>query len=539
MASNQVSLTRMMLNIAKPQDQGLSLARGEILKGVVQDVRADGLVMIMLKGQLIEAASEVMVKPGEQLYLVVDDFRNGKAYLKVLTPQGIEKMENASISASLQEMGLPAKDEYVAMARKLLQHNLPVTGDNLKSLARGVSMLGGFTGRNLEIATFALARELPLNQQTLLALLQHISPESNVARLVENLIKTFLEYGSKVINQSPIGNPGQPIPGNIAGPSIAGEQQFLESNNLKLISNQVPRQAGQEGNTLNKTVLQEPISLQANIEKPGLNIGESINPRLTIEPVGIAASNRGTAAGASLELTNPGLNPGNIKIGQFLQLLLETSTLDLEGKLSSQIIGDKLQNIIYSERDMIRGLMLLEDILKNNQAGWKNDIITDLMSKIEVYEKELTGQKMLNFVTRMSTDYNLNYYFSFPVTIDNEQKLCQLHISKEPGQKSLKNQDSIKFIVSLDTHKMGMVLFHVHWHKTRQIEIQGVVTSEPVRVYLEHNIRKLLGGLSHLGYTVSNLGLKVARDSDELACLKARLEETPADVKPFSIDITI
>ncbi|MDD3889120.1 MAG: hypothetical protein PHR65_04275, partial [Syntrophomonadaceae bacterium] len=176
MASNQVSLTRMMLNIAKPQDQGLSLARGEILKGVVQDVRADGLVMIMLKGQLIEAASEVMVKPGEQLYLVVDDFRNGKAYLKVLTPQGIEKMENASISASLQEMGLPAKDEYVAMARKLLQHNLPVTGDNLKSLARGVSMLGGFTGRNLEIATFALARELPLNQQTLLALLQHISP---------------------------------------------------------------------------------------------------------------------------------------------------------------------------------------------------------------------------------------------------------------------------------------------------------------------------------------------------------------------------
>ena len=71
------------------------------------------------------------------------------------------------------------------------------------------------------------------------------------------------------------------------------------------------------------------------------------------------------------------------------------------------------------------------------------------MSKIEVYEKELTGQKILNFLTRMSTDYTLNYYFSFPVTIDNEQKLCQLHINKESGQKSLKNQDSIKFIVSL------------------------------------------------------------------------------------------
>ena len=79
----------------------------------------------------------------------------------------------------------------------------------------------------------------------------------------------------------------------------------------------------------------------------------------------------------------------------------------------------------------------------------------------------------------------------------------------------------------------------MHWHKIGPIEIQGVVTSEPVRIYLEHNIRKLVGGLSRLGYTVSNLGLKVAQDNDQLANLKARLEEAPADVKPFSIDITI
>ena len=359
MGSNQVSLTRMMLNITTPQDQGLSLARGEILKGAVQDVKADGLVMIMLKGRLIEAVSEVIVKPGEQLYLVVDDFRNGKAYLKVLTPQGIEKIENASVSANLQAMGWPAKDEYVAMARKLLQHNLPVTGDNLKSLARSVNMLGGFTGRNLEIAAFALERELPLNQQTLLALLQHTSPESNVARLAENLIRTFLEYGSKVINQSPTENPGQLIQGNISGQSLAGEQQFVGNNDVKLVSDQLPGQVGQDGNSSNKTVRQDSTSLQANIEKPGLNTGEIVNPRPTIEPIRIAGGNQGTAPGGTVELPNPGINPGNIKIGEFLQLLLDTSTLELEGKLSSQAVGDKLQSIIYSERDLIRGLMLL------------------------------------------------------------------------------------------------------------------------------------------------------------------------------------
>jgi hypothetical protein len=86
MDSNQVSLTRMMLNIATPSDQGISFSRGEILQGSVQEVRADGLVMMLLKGRLIEAATEVMVKPGQQLFLMVDDFRDGKTYLKVLNP---------------------------------------------------------------------------------------------------------------------------------------------------------------------------------------------------------------------------------------------------------------------------------------------------------------------------------------------------------------------------------------------------------------------------------------------------------------------
>lgn len=545
MESNQVSLTRMMLNISTPQDQGLSLTKGEILKGVVQDIKANGLVMMLLKGRMIEAASEIMVKSGQQLYLMVDEFRNGKAYLKVLTPQGMEKIENASVSANLQDMGIPPKEDNIIMARKLLQHNLPVTQDNLNNLARGLKILGNASTRNLEIAAFTLARGLPLNKETLSALAQYISDDSNPAKLAEGIFKSLSQVSRDTAAnnyQAQKGFVSQPSSADVKTPVILGEKQAPAGNQMpNQVDNQV-RQGTQTGDkaALMEIVRQDSTAVQVNAEKVGQNIADkSINPQQFNSPGAISDNNKSipVSVPGNVNLQNSGLNP---KQAELFKVLLEFMQINMDDDNPGPITANKLHGLVYSEKEIIRGWRLLQDIIKNSGTDLKNPIINDLSGKIDGLERELTGQKIFNFVSRMSLDNNLNYYyFSFPVTINDEQRLCQLRLNKEPGRKSLKDQDAIRFIVSLDTRSLGMVLFHVNWKKAKNIELQGVVQNQEVCNYLDRNISQLLKGLNNLGYTVSNRGIKIAKDNDEFDNLKMRMEKVPADIRPFSIDVTV
>ena len=449
MDNNQVSLTRMMLNIATPSDQGISFSRGEILQGGVQEVRADGLVMMFLKGRLIEAATEIMVKPGQQLFLMVDDFRDGKTYLKVLNPERMEKLENANISANLQSMGMPVKEENVLFARKLLQHNLPVTPQNLNEMQKGVNILGAANPRNLEIVTLALARGLPLNPQVLNALLQFTDPGSDLSTQLKNLIQNLT---------------------------------------------QIPRQVGGEALSSGGDIISS-LSTGIRSDGDGLKLLALIRPLLDV---------------LQIDLNN---NPGAIR--------------------------ENLQNLLQSEKELIRALILVQDLIKGGEPGSKIPLISELLNRIEGMERELSGQRIFNYISRMP-DSNFNYYyFSFPVKINDEYRLCQMRVNREAGNKLLKDLDNIKCIVSLDTANMGRVLFHVNWNMNRTITLQGVVESDEVMHYFNKHINQLIQGLNQLGYTVNNLGVRRVKKDEEMVKLRPVMEEVPMKFRPFSIDVTV
>ena len=153
---------------------------------------------------------------------------------------------------------------------------------------------------------------------------------------------------------------------------------------------------------------------------------------------------------------------------------------------------------------------------------------------------ELTGQKLFNFITRSNPDTPLNYYyFSFPVQIDEQYHLCQLRVDRENGKKSLHQQDQIRFIVSLNTERMGIVLFHVTWQRNHTLTLQGVVESGEVSRYLQTHLGNLVNSLERLGYLVNSLGIKVATDREELEDLRVRLTEQQQAVRPLGIDIRV
>ena len=656
MDSNQVSLTRMMLNITTPSDQGISFSRGEILQGSVQEVRADGLVMMFLKGRLIEAATEVMVKPGQQLFLMVDDFRDGKTYLKVLNPERVEKLENANISANLQSMGMPVKEENVMFARKLLQHNLPVTPQNLSEVQKGVNILGAANPRNLEIVTLALSRGLPLNQQVLNALLQFTDPGSDLGKLLKNLIQNLNQLsrqaggevskpegrvptpvsstigqgailetggGSKTqpageYNKQPTLSPvsGRPILGENpqlqnttvtnpdrmvlqngqgltgrevqyrAQPHTGGTQTPVTGNNLPPTATEPPRDAGRvpvqvtimqpdgdEASTMDRAAAERP-GQQPTAERPaGMPVAvtpsgndskqagtvnqpiderttETVNRPVAENPGGQVMSERATGGLiADSEVLSVGgdktssLSTGIRSDGDMLKFLalirtfLDILQIDLNNNPAT--IRDSLQNVLQSEKELVRALILVQDLIKDGESTSKLPVISELLNRIEGMEKELSGQRIFNYISRMP-DSNFNYYyFSFPVKINNEYRLCQMRVNREAGNKLLKDQDNIKFIVSLDTANMGMVLFHVNWNKNKTLTLQGVVESDKVMHYFNEHINRLIQGLNQLGYSVNNLGVRRVKKDEEMDKLRPVMEEVPMKFRPFSIDVTV
>ncbi|MDD3268294.1 MAG: hypothetical protein PHX14_03160 [Syntrophomonadaceae bacterium] len=913
MESSQVFLNKVMLNIPTSKDQGLNLAKGEVLRGVVQEVKADGLISILIKGQVIEAVSEVPVRPGQQMQLMVEDFRDGRTYLKALTPELLTRIENTNISMNLKDIGVPAKESNVIMAKKLLAHNLPVTVSNLNGLSKGMTLLGGTNARNMEIAAFAMQRGIPLTQQSLNSLAQFTAPGNALPQLVKDILQSLATLSSNTDGQTaatsqstgeaatgrtglvaqepgltgnkqeqsgvnapksavevstsqaskgsqevplqlrsdsltgenaagtgktntaetaaPSSKPGtetiiqrgaelleaknavaakttgeaSPLPANkasgeqaapaavkagseqvpqqtakpsggdgagtVAGKAgtesmvdlpeeltisrnnVTGEKPVTEANKVitakisgepatpqasKTSSEQVPpaatkvsdgdssrtaanragaesmaelpeegtagkssaagekviaeaakpiaaktpgepavptavktssEQLQAEGKAAAPTVpagdnkIQSPAlaasdkpsveipatrpaggdSTQAvagkagtasmvelpeehtisrnNVtgEKPAIEANKVITTKTFAEPGAPTAVKTGSEPVEQLPLKNtqlsanitqeknpasggvqtntarPGaetplpaaagsemaaaekllntdktslqtpprvqasdLMPGQekalaaplldsdtnvageriIKHLELLKPLLEIMQIDAGENKGT--VGAKLENAIYSEKDLIKGLMLLEDIIKNDNTAAKIPVISDLLQKIDGLEKELSGQRILNFASRSAVDNNLNYfYFSFPVQVDNEFRLGQIRINKEIGRRGLKNQDNIRFIVSLDTSQMGLVLFHLNWKRNKEIEVQGVVENQKVCNYLSRNMEVLLQGLNGLGYKTRNLGIKVVENEEEIANLRLTMEETPLNIRPLGIDITV
>ncbi len=228
MDTNSISSNKVTLNISTPQGKEIALNKGEVLQAQVQETGEDGLVTIVVKGKSIEAFTEVAVKPGQQLLLIVDGVRNGKTYLKVVTPELMGQIENVNITANLKDMGIAAREENVVLSRKLLQHNLPVNQSNLNELNRNVSSLGGVNARNLEIAAFALTRGIT-GKNALESLAQFLSAPGDTAKLIpvlDRLLKTLA-----------VTNPNNELPNNAVSLNKDGSALTSQNEPSKLNGN--------------------------------------------------------------------------------------------------------------------------------------------------------------------------------------------------------------------------------------------------------------------------------------------------------------
>ncbi|SHH15438.1 hypothetical protein SAMN02745221_01810 [Thermosyntropha lipolytica DSM 11003] len=513
---SHVSLNKVQLNINFPGEEGLKLSPGEILKGQVKDVKDNGLILIYLKGRLIEALSEVMLKPGDSLYLMVEDFKEGKAYLKVLNPERLNAIANDVLSLRLKEIGISPREQDIMIARKLIQYNLPLTGENIKKLEIGTRLLGEFNARNLEIAAFALARGIPLNKETLGLIAYHLDKNTDLAKLLANIFRLVSSFK---------------------------QETALTENNRGLDAGWGKMTYEPEGEKQN-------ISREADVKQ------ELRNSRALVPPGGekIDSSLRQGIDGQGFKTAS--LPPGMPKFQdaeddlklpfrwqpliEFLKAALKTMPISPEVIREGKLLGRVIKEQWAGETDWLRLLSALLEVMDREEGFKENGKGAELLKNLESLAKEIGGHRLFNVVSRQGGDNNINYYYwAWPVEIDNHTYLLELKISRERKYKNLREEDNLSLAIALDTPRMGKVLFHVNWWRDYKVELRGVVETAPVKEYMEKNIAELVDALSGLGYKVDYLGTRVAADKEEMVLNQIRLASALEEIKPFGIDIKV
>lgn len=499
--NNPVFLNKATLNLTWPTSQELMLHKGEVLQGQVRGLTTDGLVLLYLKGQLIEAAAEILVEPGQTLHLSVEDVKQGQAHLRVLTPAGLEKTEQQAFATRLMDLGIPARSDTIQIARTLSDYQLPVTRTNVATVQQGCAQLGEVNPQNINQVTFQVSKGIPLMKPILEALSHYIGSSASIDQLVVNVSSAALES----LETTPVMSPAY-----AASATEAPDMQAVNRNPIPDLGQTANKNPGSPGQIQQEAI---PSSVGVGEAQPVPSDQQvAAQTRVTgIPPQTPASTNMPTIpASVAKDLF--------VRILNWLPGLLEA--LELNPDQETAVIAEKIRHISSTPQDIIRNLTLIKDILQTETMARNHPASLLLAGKVEDLVRELTGQHLMQANPQRIDVNTPAVYLAFPVQVDQDIQLCQLRIHGDVSSEALRQRQQVNLVVSLDTAKMGTVLFHVAWNTKGNLDLQGVVESDRVKYYLAPFLLELNRALEEQGYQVNNLGLKVVPPQEADPVLK-------------------
>ncbi|MFY9323781.1 MAG: hypothetical protein GX176_01355 [Syntrophomonadaceae bacterium] len=546
MENNLVSLNRVFLNLNNPAAQHtLVLTEGDILRGLVKDIDANGTVRVLIQGHLIEAIAEAKVSLGQNLHLLVEEVQPGRIILRILTPEALDRVEQANLASRLRELGITPNESNIRLASLLLEHQLPVNRTTMGQAVQVLQHLGVNTVESAKTAALAVKYNLPLNQALLERLMSFLKADNDFAQIYQQLSrmlgKSMPTRGSAV----PLTSAGSDVTRYIAGSqptvqptNINADVELTSTPSAATPSSALPgaNKGGvgtPEANQMQPMgTISETISTKQNLLLASADAG-SQNASLEHQP-----SMKGTAISPNLTWPQSGDFGSILKLWSQIQLLLERTVI--KGDTTALPIQGQLQQLLQSHPDLMQGWVLMENILKNAGSS-DNQVLRDMQAIIRTLEHEISGQQILNTVGRFSAETTFpGIYLAFPLKLEQDHyTMCELRLNRE-GRQMSREDNSLQIAVSLDTPHMGIVLFHVLWRRAGTLDIRAVVEKDFVRDFFLKNWEELSGSLEQMGYRVNNLGIKVVDERTEIESLRPDLQ-MPAALKtrPISIDIII
>lgn len=586
MEFNPVSLNNVILNISSPANREIVFKQGEILRGVVQEIGKDGASLLLINGQIMEATAEAEIQPGQLLQLLVEEVRPGRISLKVLTAEALQKIESSNLAAKLQAIGITPREDNLIVARSLLANNLPVNPKTMGDAVKLLNRLGGLTADNLNLSVLAVKNSLPASPAIILRLATFFK-NPDMAGLCQQLEQVVSDHHAVLTNSANVNLPAADPKSNAAVAAHSNNNQLSTSPSPDRPTESVPLKpaAPEMRPPASPAALSPSLTLKASAATQGQMV-QTGQPSTGINNAGVAKSEvfiSNEAAAPEVPDENMGIvraavpdpiNQGNVQAvrtlpiqetalaapqpaaaglttaipgtdSQLIARLLDNlqgfiQLVSLEGKSISAGPAGDINQLVQNRSDLITGFINLESIL-DRLAAAGNQEARELLPLVKELEQELSGQQIVNTAVKLSADpAAMGFYIAFPFKLEQDKySLCQLSI-KGNNRRFGSEQESLRLAVSLDTPQMGLILCHLEWHRSGQLNIQGVVENQPVYEFLNLHWHELTDALAGLGYQVSDLGLKVTDNRTDLEVIRPTLDvNTSSSVRPIGIDVVI
>lgn len=511
--SDPVSSYQMRLGLANTE--GLKLLKGEIVQAVVEKVIGEGLFQINIKGMTVDAATDLMLAPGQNLLLRSEGRVDGRQILRVVKPGEEYSLRVATL---LQELGYKADDRFTAITAKLIQYGLPLTRENIDHVLTSTRRLGEFNSLNLEISVWVLAGGLKNNPEILMAVRSFLTKPESVKSLMQQILQSLS------VSESSAGDSTKANP-------------FLSSTNETSLTNTIPF-AGR----VNSTGTSNGMDILSTTERLDSN-----NPAYRLESAGAMSrldrmdiSNRMDGV-ITMDRLDSGMTEyafHNLRLNTVEGLFKAIMTLiNLRVTGDPEMMSGDLQQIMANNKEVIRALAVIQEVLTRfpDTAG---QVGNEVLQLVQSAEGELLGQAAFNSAEKQASSQQPGfYYLAIPLELGGKDRVMELKIYKDDrGTRRLDELEEIRLAVSLDTANLGMVVFHVTLRKNNMLEIQGVVNNPNSKEAIERSIHLLQQRLMEHGYEMHFGGMKLTSEPEKLRpCLQTVELGLPA----LGIDITV
>jgi hypothetical protein len=525
-----------------PQDAGnAALKHGELVQGTVQEVKEDGAVVVMIKGRLIEATTEIPLNAGDKLAFVVD-VKEDKIFLRLATPEVLNDLTRQNIARTLAAVGIPVKPETVDMGINLLQNHLPVNAANMAEMDRLTRALGGASPANMAVAALAIDKGITdLQQVKALFTFFQTADLSRPAEALHQSVQAFKQEINQLLPPltdtarptappQPVVNFSPPLPD---GPETAKPPADMRGGAVPSSPVDLPPTALSRGGVFPDAAWP---ARGAGPADPAIPAGTPALQHAAVRE-GLEAVRMLLPANADLPLTREQAVVVGQRLGDVMEALMKT--IMVESDQPPDTLKAVLQDRSSFPAEVSQNLQTAREILQNQELTSHFPALKTLLTHLNNWEQDWTAQRLHNALNTQpqQTLGSEPLYFALPVMVNEKQYLCELRFQKRNqsgGEGTAENQMTVA--VGLHTAHMGEVVFYVDWKRDAHLTLQGVVGRQEVKDFLEPTMGGLLQELREAGQEAQYLGMKV---SAAVPPVKPVIRPQLAAFKPSGIDIRV
>ena len=159
---------------------------GDVIRGRVIGSLDSNKALISFRGLNIVTEMATVPNRGEIIHARILSLGDQIA-MRVIQPDSTGVHSSTRIADFLGNVNLPVTDQTQAFARALLQHNLPVTQENMESLIQYATWFGAGTNTSLELIALSWLLNLPPNSHLFEALRSLFGGRERIGTQLENL----------------------------------------------------------------------------------------------------------------------------------------------------------------------------------------------------------------------------------------------------------------------------------------------------------------------------------------------------------------